>query len=231
VNVLIIDDDRELCGLLEELLRGEGFLVDCVHDGRAGLEHLGSHHVDLVILDVMLPRLDGLGVLRSLRRSDDVPVIMLTARGEDTDRIRGLELGADDYLPKPFNARELVARIRAVMRRRNGPDEEAGELLNVDGLSMDVAARQVAVDGKPLELTTLEFDILEILLRSAGRVMPRDRISKGIYGRSAGPLERTVDVHISRLRRKLGDRAESIRTIWGIGYQFARPGQPGETTS
>jgi two-component system response regulator CpxR len=222
VRLLLIDDDVELCSLLSEFLEREGFQVACEHEGRRGLEHALSGGVDLVLLDVMLPGLDGFEILRELRRKSAVPVLMLTARGEDVDRIVGLELGADDYLPKPFNPRELTARIRAILRRMEARPPEHPERIDVNGVTLDNGSREVTVDGRPVELTTFEFDILEHLMRSAGRVLSRDDLMERLYGRKATPFDRSVDMHVSHLRRKLESGRTLIKTIRGAGYQFCR---------
>lgn len=221
MQLLVIDDDRELCPMLDELFRQENLQADFVHDGAAGLERLGKGGVDLVVLDVMLPKVDGFELLRKIRTTSSVPVIMLTARGADIDRIVGLELGADDYLSKPFNARELVARIRAVSRRvRSAP--EAPERLEIDGVVLDIAAREVHCQGSHVALTTLEFEILKVLMQAVGRVLTRDHMMELLYNRHAGPFDRSVDLHVSHLRKKLGPDGAHIRTVHGVGYQFAR---------
>src|SRR3954454_11114357 len=179
----MVDDDAELCGLLGEFLRREGFTVSCEHDGTRGLEHAGKEDIDLVVLDVMLPGLDGFEILRRLRQTSKVPVIMLTARGEDVDRIVGLELGADDYLPKPFNPRELAPRIRAILRRYEPRPPAAGGRLDVNGVALDPGTREVWTAGKNVDLTTFEFDRLEMLMRSAGRVLSRDALMENFYNR------------------------------------------------
>jgi two-component system response regulator CpxR len=222
VRLLLIDDDTELCALLSEFLSREGFDVTCEHDGKSGLQRALAGGADLILLDVMLPGLDGFEILRQLRRSASVPVLMLTARGEDVDRIVGLELGADDYLPKPFNPRELAARIRAILRRAEARSPENPERLEVNGVALDTGTREVTVDGKAVELTTYEFDILEMLMRSAGRVLSRDDLMERLYNRKATPYDRSIDMHISHLRRKLETSRPRIKTIRGVGYQFAR---------
>jgi two-component system, OmpR family, response regulator CpxR len=223
VNLLLIDDDVELCSLLSEFLKREGFTVECVHDGVAGLERAAQPGVDLVVLDVMLPGIDGFEILRRLRAHSKVPVIMLTARGEDVDRIIGLEIGADDYLAKPFNPRELAARIRAILRRYEArPPAAPSTRIEVNGIALDPASREVFSNGKPIELTTFEFDILEMLLRSAGRVLSRDALMENFYNRKATPFDRSIDMHISHLRKKLERGDSIIKTIRGVGYQFAR---------
>ncbi len=222
MNILLVDDDAELCTLLTEFLKREGFGVDSELEGNHGLEKASRAGVDLVVLDVMLPGMDGFEILRRLRQKSKVPVIMLTARGDDVDRIVGLELGADDYLPKPFNPRELVARIRAILRRYEPRTSEAGSRIEVNGIALDPGTREVLVQGKPVELTTFEFDILEMLMRSAGRVLSRDALMKNFYNREATPFDRSIDMHISHLRKKLERGENIIKTIRGIGYQFSR---------
>jgi len=218
-----VDDDTELCALLGEFLNREGFEVECEHDGPSGLERALKGGADLVVLDVMLPGMDGFEILRQLRPQSKTPVIMLTARGEDVDRIVGLELGADDYLPKPFNPRELTARIRAILRRYYEPRQAtATSRIEVNGVALDPRTRQVTVDGKALDLTTFEFDILEILMRSAGHVLSRDALMENFYNRKATPFDRSIDMHISHLRKKLGRGDSQIKTIRGVGYQFCR---------
>jgi two-component system response regulator CpxR len=224
VRILLVDDDAELCSLLGEFLKREGFEVECEHEGRRGLERALKGGADLVVLDVMLPGMDGFEILRQLRPQSKVPVIMLTARGEDVDRIVGLELGADDYLPKPFNPRELTARIRAILRRYYEPRQAAAvtSRLEVNGVTIDPRTRLVTVDGKPLDLTTFEFDILEMMMRSAGHVLSRDALMENFYNRKATPFDRSIDMHVSHLRKKLGRGDSLIKTIRGVGYQFCR---------
>jgi two-component system response regulator CpxR len=222
VRILIVDDDAELCALLKEFLHREGYTVDCENDGKRGLETAlhGDYH--LVVLDVMLPGMDGFEILRRLRQQSKIPVLMLTARGEDTDRIIGLELGADDYLPKPFNSRELAARIRAILRRLEPREQPAGKV-EVNGISIDPGSRSVWRHGEPVELTTFEFDILEMLMRSAGRVLSRDSLMEQMYNRKATPFDRSIDMHISHLRKKLEQNGKAlIKTVRGVGYQFCR---------
>ena len=220
MHILLVDDDAELCALLTEFLKREGFTVDCAHEGHLGLECATRAGVDLVVLDVMLPGLDGFEILRRLRPQSKVPVMMLTARGEDVDRIVGLELGADDYLAKPFNPRELVARIRAILRRYEPRPAVVSGRLEVHGVTLDPGTRQVLSNGKPVDLTTFEFDILELLMRSAGRVLSRDALMENFYSRKATPFDRSIDMHISHLRKKLEDGEALIKTIRGVGYQF-----------
>jgi two-component system, OmpR family, response regulator CpxR len=222
VHILLVDDDAELCSLLGEFLRREGFAVDCEHEGNRGLQRAMEPGVDLVVLDVMLPGIDGFEILRRLRQQSKTPVIMLTARGEDVDRIVGLELGADDYLPKPFNPRELAARIRAILRRYEPRPPAKDGRLEVNGIVIDPGTREVFAHGNRVELTTFEFDILEMLMRGAGRVLSRDALMENFYNRKATPFDRSIDMHISHLRKKLEAGDTLIKTIRGVGYQFCR---------
>jgi two-component system, OmpR family, response regulator CpxR len=222
VHILLVDDDAELCGLLGEFLRREGYAVDCEHEGNRGLQRAAEPGVDLVVLDVMLPGIDGFEILRRLRQQSKVPVIMLTARGEDVDRIVGLELGADDYLPKPFNPRELAARIRAILRRYEPRPPAKDGRIEVNGVVLDPGTREVLAHGNPVDLTTFEFDILEMLMRGAGRVLSRDALMENFYNRKATPFDRSIDMHISHLRKKLEAGDTLIKTIRGVGYQFCR---------
>jgi len=226
VRLLLIDDDTELCALLTEFLKGEGFTLECAHEGHRGLQRALEGGFGLVILDVMLPGLDGFEILRRLRKESRTPVLMLTARGEDVDRIVGLELGADDYLPKPFNPRELAARVRAILRRYE-PRKAPAVRVAVNGVVLDPATRQVTVDGRAVDLTTFEFDILELLMRAAGRVLSRDDLMESLYNRQATAFDRSIDMHISHLRHKLETSRAFIKTIRSVGYQFLR-GPDGE---
>jgi two-component system, OmpR family, response regulator CpxR len=227
-RVLIVDDDVELCELLSEYLRPEGFEVEAVYDGERGLARAVSGEHALVVLDIMLPVLGGLDVLRRLRAESRVPVLILTARGDDVDRIVGLEIGADDYLAKPFNPRELLARIRAILRRVQAPQNSAAipERVTVGDVELDPAARMVRRGGEAVDLTSVEFALLEALLRSAGQVVTRDQITKDVLGRKFFPHDRSIDMHISKLRKKLGGEPEGderIKTIRGVGYIYTRP--------
>ncbi len=224
-RVLIVDDDTELCELLGEYLRREGYAPEFAHDGLRGGDKALTGGWALVVLDVMLPGRNGLDVLRMIRESSAVPVIMLTARGEPVDRIVGLELGADDYVPKPFNPRELVARMRAVLRR--GRDGGAGaQVVRVGDLTVDEGARVVRCGSEEVVLTGTEFSLLDVLARSAGHVVSRDELSRQVLGRRAASYDRSLDVHVSNLRRKLGvlpDGGERIKTVRGAGYVLVRP--------
>lgn len=219
LSLLLVDDDAELCGMMREYLAQAGHNLECAHDGRAGLSLALSGSFDLVILDVMLPVLDGFEVLKQLRRRMAVPVIMLTARVQQQDRIEGLNSGADDYLPKPFDPDELLARVRAVLRRTEASQPAAAEL-NVGTLRLNPATREAWSGGAPVELTSMEFDLLEMLARSAGRVVSREEITAALFEREATPYDRFLDVHISHLRKKLNDGPRMIRTIRGVGYIF-----------
>jgi DNA-binding response OmpR family regulator len=229
-RILVIDDDVELCGLVGEYLESEGFLVEAVYDGERGLEHLRQDSYVLVVLDVMLPGMNGFEVLRHIRSTSKTPVLLLTARGEEVDRIVGLEIGADDYLPKPFNPRELVARIRAVLRRtrdgKSATSEGIPEVLRVGDIELDPATRIVRRSGKPVDLTSVEFGLLEALLREAGRVVTRERLAATVLSRKFSPFDRSIDMHVSKVRKKIGDaegEPEHIKTVRGVGYIFALP--------
>jgi two-component system, OmpR family, response regulator CpxR len=222
VHILLVDDDTELTTLLGEFLQREGFSVATESEGNRGLAHASEPGIDLVVLDVMLPGIDGFEILRRLRVDHKVPVMMLTARGEDVDRIVGLELGADDYLPKPFNPRELIARIRAILRRYEPRTTPAGARVEVSGIALEPGTRAVYVNGNEIELTTFEFDILELLMRNAGHVLSRDALMENFYNRKATPFDRSIDMHISHLRKKIENGDALIKTIRGVGYQFSR---------
>jgi len=219
-SLLLVDDDVELCGMMKEFFAGAGFHVDCACNGSEGLARAVNGVYDLAILDVMLPMLDGFSLLEQLRRRKDLPVIMLTARVQQKDRIQGLNAGADDYLPKPFDPDELLARVRAVLRRAEpGPRSETADII-VGSLRLNPATREVWSAGSPVELTAMEFDLLDLLIRSAGRVVSRDQITAALFEREATPYDRFLDVHISHLRKKLREGRKLIRTIRGVGYMF-----------
>jgi two-component system response regulator CpxR len=220
-TILLADDDIELSGLLKEYFETEGFEVRLAHDGRAALDEARKPGLDLVVLDVMMPEMNGMDVLRELRKESHLPVIMLTARGDDMDRILGLELGADDYVPKPCNPRELLARIRAVMRRGQSATEQG--VLNVDDLELKQGSRTLLKSGSAVELTSTEFSILLALLQHQGEVVSKRDLYMSALGREPVPHDRSVDMHVSNLRRKLGPDQTGqnrIETIRGIGYQY-----------
>jgi DNA-binding response OmpR family regulator len=221
-RVLIVDDDGELCRLLNERLSTEGFMIEAVHDGPRGLARALSKEHALVVLDLMLPGMSGLDVLRSLRAQSPIPVLILTARGEDIDRILGLEIGADDYVSKPFNPHELIARIRAILRRTVRAPVTARSLV-VGDLRLDLAAREAWLDDTLLNVTSAEFTLLEAFLRDAGRILTREHLTETVLGRKLGPFDRVIDVHVGNLRRKLGQaqNGERIKTVRGSGYIFA----------
>ncbi|MHB8878658.1 MAG: response regulator transcription factor [Myxococcaceae bacterium] len=222
-RVLLIDDDLRLPELLASYLGQSGVTLSSAPNGRAGLSALEAGVFDAVLLDVMMPGLDGLEVCRRIRAKSNIPVIMLTAKGDETDRVVGLELGADDYVAKPFSPRELLARLRAVLRRAN--PEVMAERLEAGRVAIDVPARAVTVAGVPAELTGIEFDILVALVRRAGRVVPREALLSEAGRTDVVVGERTVDVHISHLRQKLGDDPKVprlIKTVRGVGYVLSR---------
>lgn len=220
-RLLLIDDDADLGPLMAEFFTERGLSLDCALSGRTGLECAAATHYDLVILDVMMPGIDGFEVLRQLREKNKVPVLMLTARTEQASRIRGLEGGADDYLPKPFDPLELLARVRAILRR--APATPTTKVLEASGVRLDPGARSVSQNGQPITVTSIEYDILEVLIRAAGTVVSRDDLMNRLYQREATPFDRSIDVHVSHLRKKLQDSDALIRTVRGIGYQFCAP--------
>ena len=221
LSLLLVDDDAELCAMMREFLAQAGHNLECAYNGREGLAAAMNGAHDLVILDVMLPVLDGFGLLTQLRRRRSVPVIMLTARVQQQDRIQGLDAGADDYLPKPFDPDELLARIRAVLRRTEAKLPSAVEALVIGTIRLNATTREVWSAGTPVELTEMEFDLLEMLIRSAGRVVSREEITAALFEREATPYDRFLDVHISHLRKKLAGGRKLIRTVRGVGYVFA----------
>ncbi len=229
VAVLLIDDDTELSKLLEEYLQSEQFELEAAHDGPSGLEKALANHYAAVILDVMLPGMSGLDVLKQLRQKSSVPVLMLTARGSELDRILGLELGADDYLPKPFNPRELVARLRAILRRASGlGGAAASQPIHLAGVELHPESRSVTCSGKPVNLTGAEFDLLYTFLRTPGKIISREDLTQAALGRPMSPMDRSIDVHVSNLRRKLGSYEgdqERIKAIRGSGYVYLLPGE------
>lgn len=223
IHVLLIEDDTRLAALTREYLERHGVVVSVEKDGNLGLQEALRHRFDVVLLDLLLPGKDGIEVCQKLRDHSDVPIIMLTARGEEADRVLGLEIGADDYMPKPFSARELLARIRAVLRRSRGQSGTKRNTVKVGRLVLDPAAYQAELGGVVLDLTSYEFSLLFALVERAGRVLSREQLMDLARGNSEEAFDRSVDVHVSRLRQKLGDdprRPRWIRTVRGVGYQF-----------
>ena len=221
-KVLLIDDDRKHSDLMQAYFKRFGINLVCAYDAEQGFKKLAREEPDLLLLDVMLPGKDGFEICREVRKTSNIPIIMLTARGDVIDRVSGLELGADDYIGKPFEPRELVARVQATLRRSELAGPTVGEL-NFEGLSIDIEARSVRVDDKPVELTSMEYELLLILARRQGRKLSRDDILSELRGIDAAILTRSVDIMISRLRQKLGDSVKPprfIQTIWGRGYSF-----------
>ena len=231
--VLIIDDDIELCSMLEDYLGRHGFKVSTEHHGELGLHRALTGDFAIVLLDVMLPGLDGFEVLRRLRTTSQVNVLLLTARGEDIDRIVGLEIGADDYLPKPFNPRELLARVRAILRRATATNQQrearpAIRHLSVAGIELDAGARTATCNNVELDLTNVEFALLGALMEAPGQIVSREHLAEAVLERRFNPFDRSLDMHVSRLRRKLDEAAnlgDQIKTIRSVGYQLAVPAQ------
>lgn len=221
-TILIIDDDIELTELLTEYLEPEGFTVECVHDGETGVKKALNQFYAAIVLDVMLPKLNGFEVLKAIREHLDTPILMLTARGDDVDRIVGLEIGADDYLPKPCNPRELVARLRAILRRTQKiPTQKP--VIEEHNIVVDCSKRHVTVAGEYLELTNAEFKILEMLIKSPGQAFSKEELTEYALGRKYTAYDRSIDVHISNLRNKLGDNTQGepiVKTVRGFGYMF-----------
>ncbi len=220
LRVLLVDDDVDFCVLLQAVLQSRDIKVDAVHDGRRGLTRALGGEYDLVLLDIVLPGLDGFEILRQIRRRSLVPVILVTARATTEDRIAGLDAGADDYLSKPFDPDELIARLRAVHRRVKKSPGTVTEVIEANRVKLVPATREAWADGYPVELTTIEFDILALIVQSAGRIISRNELASAIHHRPASPLDRSLDVHVSRLRKKLCRQGELIRTIRGVGYLF-----------
>jgi two-component system response regulator CpxR len=229
-HILVIDDDIELCELLTDYLQPEGFHIETVNQSELGIDRALSGEHSLVVLDVMLPKMSGFEVLRRIRASSNIPVLMLTARGEEIDRIVGLEMGADDYLPKPFSPRELVARLRAIARRtestvQNLEGKSSEEVLAVGDLVLETRTRVVRKEGKEVAVTAAEFSLLQELLRMAGQVVGREELAENVLGRKLSMFDRSIDVHVASLRRKLGHEShgmERIKTIRSVGYMYTK---------
>jgi two-component system response regulator CpxR len=229
-RILVIDDDVELCQLVNRFLTQEGFEVESVNSGAAGAERALSKNYELVVLDVMMPEVNGFDVLRRIRAQSHMPVLMLTAKGDALDRVLGLEMGADDYLAKPFNPQELVARIRAILRRIKPPTDAktARTPLVVGDIEIDRGARIVRRHGEMVNLTSVEFDLLEVLLQAAGQVISRETLTRDVLGREFSPFDRSIDTHVCNLRKKIGllpQGTERIKGVRGIGYVYALPAE------
>jgi DNA-binding response OmpR family regulator len=231
-RLLLVDDDRDLCQLVAQYLEPEGFNLSVVHTGGEGVKTAVEGNYQLIVLDVMLPDKKGFDVLREIRSRVRTPVLMLTARGDEFDRILGLELGADDYLPKPFSPRELIARISAILRRSGWQSESSTTTrpptIRSADIELDLAARTVSKAGQPLKLTSAEFDLLRAFFEAPGQVLTREALAQNVLDRKFSPFDRSIDLHVSNLRRKLGpqnDGAERIRSVRGIGYLYAWPTQ------
>lgn len=228
-RVLVVDDDRELCQLVTRFLVREGFDISWAPSGALGVERALAEDYSLIMLDVMMPDTDGFDVLRQIREHSRTPVLMLTARGDTHDRVRGLEMGADDYLPKPFDPAELVARIRAILRRST-PQGPAAAAMAIGDIELDGGARTVQRSGAPVDLTTVEFDLLASLMRVAGSTVSREDLVRSVLRRDFSPFDRSIDTHVCNLRRKLGpleDGGERIKGVRGAGYLYASPAKPG----
>lgn len=223
MKILVVDDEKLLVKGMKFNLENEGYEVECAYDGAAAVELARSNRFDLIILDVMMPGLDGIEACMRIREFSNVPVIMLTAKSEDADKLMGFESGADDYLTKPFNIMELKARVRALLRRAGGTQRERGSVLTAGGLSLDTEQRVALRDGETVDLTAKEYDLIELLMRNPRRVYSRENLMNVVWGYSYGGDYRTVDVHIRRLREKLERNPaepEYILTKWGVGYYF-----------
>ncbi len=225
----MVDDDAELCGLVTRYLAHEGFETNWAPNGASGVERALAEEYSLIMLDVMMPDTDGFAVLRQIRQRSRTPVLMLTARGDTQDRIRGLEMGADDYLPKPFDPAELVARIRAILRRV-APQRPVAETLAIADMELDEGSRTALRGGAPVDLTTVEFDLLAALMRAAGNTVSREDLVRTVLGREFSPFDRSIDTHVCNLRRKLGplqSGGERIKGVRGAGYLYTAPAKPG----
>jgi len=220
-TVLVVDDEKKILELVRLYLENEGFKVITAEDGETALEKVEMHEPQIVILDIMLPKLDGWEVCRKIREKSAVPIIMLTARGEEIDRILGLELGADDYVSKPFSPRELVARVKAVLRRYNNTDKKQRQRITLDNLLVDYDYHVVKINGKRIDLSPKEFELLWLLINNRNRVLSREQLLANVWDYDYYGDPRTVDTHIKRLREKLGDKCGGyIKTVWGVGYKF-----------
>ena len=226
-TILVVDDEKNIVQLARLYLTNDGFRVETAYDGKQALEKARAVRPDLIVLDIMMPEMDGLTVCKELRKTSNVPVIILTARGDDVDRIVGLEIGADDYMAKPFNPRELVARVKAVLRRSQG-ERDAPEIIEVDGLRIDAASREVTLDGQQLTLHAKEFELLSAFAQHKGTVLDRERLLRLVWGTDYYGDSRTIDVHVAWLREKLSPSRVKIQTVWGVGYKLVVQDDAGE---
>ena len=227
-TILVVDDEKNIVQLARLYLNKEGFRVEAAHDGKQALEKAKALKPDLIVLDIMMPEMDGLTVCRELRKTSNVPVIILTARGDDVERIIGLEIGADDYMAKPFNPRELVSRVKAVLRRAQG-EREVPEVVEVGGLRIDAGSREVVLDGRQITLRAKEFDLLTAFAQHKGTVLDRERLLRMVWGADYYGDSRTIDVHVAWLRDKLGESSVKIQTVWGVGYKLIVESDAGES--
>lgn len=222
-RLLLVEDDEEICLLLEEYLEDQGYSVKSVHDGLAAIRKLERERWSLVLLDIMMPGLSGLEVLERLRRTDETPVILLTALGEESDRVTGLDRGADDYVVKPFSPRELLARIESLLRRSGQRRSVRPNRIECRPLSLDCDRHELTLEGRKIDLTEQEFDTLLMLVRNLGRVVPRDDMTRVLLGRNPRPFDRAIDLRMSRLRQKIDPFGDCIRSVRGVGYEFVPP--------
>ncbi|MBF6599618.1 MAG: response regulator transcription factor [Dehalococcoidia bacterium] len=226
-TILVVDDEKNIVQLARLYLTNEGYRVETASDGKQALDRAKSVRPDLIVLDIMMPEIDGLTVCKEIRKTSNVPVIILTARGEDIDRIIGLEIGADDYMAKPFNPRELVARVKAVLRRAQG-EREAPEVIEVGSLRIDAASREVTLDGQEIHLRAKEFELLSAFAQHKGIVLDRERLLRLVWGADYYGDTRTIDVHVAWLREKLANSSVKIQTVWGVGYKLVVESDAGE---
>ena len=218
MQILIVEDERALSDAIAQLLKDQHYEVDCVYDGRSGLDYARSGQYDLIILDVMMPKMDGWQVCREIRQNSKVPIIMLTAKSEERDELLGFDLGVDEYISKPFSPKILVARVEAILRRSGKTGED--DVLEAGGIRIDKAAHMASIDGKPMELSYKEFELLTYFLENQGIALSREKILNNVWNYDYYGDARTIDTHVKKLRSKMGDKGDLIKTIWGMGYKF-----------
>jgi len=224
-RILLIEDESRIREMVKEYLENEGFLITEAFDGEDGLDKFKSVDFDMLILDVMLPKVDGWSVCREVRRTSAIPVLMLTARGEEYDRLFGFELGVDDYMVKPFSPKELVARMKAVLRRSNAfNNASSADLFEYRGLFVNISSRKVTIDGRNIEMTPKEFDLLSFFVKNRDRVFTREQLLDKVWGYEFGGDYRTIDTHVKMLRESLGEYRSLVVTVWGVGYKFEMEG-------